>query len=323
MKCWLFKINNNWLYLLQRGCSRPSTTLFFKFCQNIKLNPMIGSCWSKVKFTPKNPYSPSKYGEFSQNTSTQNVNVQLHWDLRKFPKTLPSLHVLTAFWTQTDESQFSNFTVVMKHHSLFLGGRRVYHHLFRSIELWVAAEQVTDSRVRVEDNTCIIHGYEEVIWRSVVTAEMRYWCVHLINQINLSFNSNMPRGGWTVYILGVIRFFLAQALLRLRTVQCQCELHGHKVFLSNGTVMRRTHAHTYIWNSHLKSHLLPVGMQTQETCCFQSQGAATVKFAHSHAFFVRLSFHVEAKAHPGAIFLPASLTQWGHTIQNLKNAENG
>lgn len=42
---------------------------------------------------------------------------------------------------------------------------------------------------------------------------------------------------------------------------------------------------------------------------FSLTSAATVKFAHSHAFFVSLTFHVEAKAWPGAIFLPASLTQ--------------
>lgn len=56
---------------------------------------------------------------------------------------------------------------------------------------------------------------------------------------------------------------------------------------------------------------------------FARSSAATVKFAHSHAFFVSLTFHVEAKAWPGAIFLPASLTQWGHTIQNPENVKNG
>lgn len=49
----------------------------------------------------------------------------------------------------------------------------------------------------------------------------------------------------------------------------------------------------------------------------------SVKFAHSHAFFVRLSFHVEAKTRPEAIFLPALLTQWGHTIQNPENVKYG
>lgn len=60
----------------------------------------------------------------------------------------------------------------------------------------------------------------------------------------------------------------------------------------------------------------------KENMLFSLVGAATVKFAHSHAFFVSLTFHVEAKAHPGAIFLPALLTQWGHTIQNPENVKN-
>lgn len=55
---------------------------------------------------------------------------------------------------------------------------------------------------------------------------------------------------------------------------------------------------------------------------FTHASAATVKFAHSHAFFVSLTFHVEAKASPGAIFRAASLTQWGHTTQNLGNVKN-
>lgn len=42
---------------------------------------------------------------------------------------------------------------------------------------------------------------------------------------------------------------------------------------------------------------------------FSLTSAATVKFAHSHAFFASLTFHVEAKAWPGAIFLPVPLTQ--------------
>lgn len=52
-------------------------------------------------------------------------------------------------------------------------------------------------------------------------------------------------------------------------------------------------------------------------------GAATVKFAHSHAFFVSLTFHVEANSQPGAVFLPASFIQWGHTTQNPGNVKNG
>lgn len=39
-----------------------------------------------------------------------------------------------------------------------------------------------------------------------------------------------------------------------------------------------------------------VGSSLGKTCCFHSPRAATVKFAHSHAFFVSLTFHVEAKA---------------------------
>lgn len=49
--------------------------------------------------------------------------------------------------------------------------------------------------------------------------------------------------------------------------------------------------------------------QAREKHVFTHPAAAAVKFAHSHAFFVSLTFHVEAKASPGAIFLPASLTQ--------------
>lgn len=56
---------------------------------------------------------------------------------------------------------------------------------------------------------------------------------------------------------------------------------------------------------------------------FSLSSAATVKFAHSHAFFVSLTFHVEANSQPGAIFLPASFIQWGHTIQNPGNVKNG
>lgn len=61
----------------------------------------------------------------------------------------------------------------------------------------------------------------------------------------------------------------------------------------------------------------------KENMLFSLSSAATVKFAHSHAFFVSLTFHVEANSQPGAIFLPASFIQWGHTIQNPGNVKNG
>lgn len=61
----------------------------------------------------------------------------------------------------------------------------------------------------------------------------------------------------------------------------------------------------------------------KENMLFSLSGAATVKFAHSHAFFVSLNFHVEANSQPEAIFLPASFIQWGHTVQNPGNVKNG
>lgn len=63
------------------------------------------------------------------------------------------------------------------------------------------------------------------------------------------------------------------------------------------------------WHLHVINCKLKLNHARGKHVVFAHSSAATVKFAHSHAFFVSLTFHVEAKAWPGAIFLPASLTQ--------------